>query len=109
MLYQASTATKGECLRSGTIPPPTAASPWQTLQKRPNSASPLVTLADAGSVGGVLSVSADSGGTAGRVPVAPSRKASTRLMFRTLPDLPESFPSRSGYAPPHPASTAMDG
>ena len=31
-LYQASTEMKGEVRRSGTTPPPTAASPWHTLQ-----------------------------------------------------------------------------
>src|SRR6187200_1074956 len=49
---QASTAMNGEVRRSGTTPPPTAAWPWQTLQKRSNNAFPLATVGASATSGG---------------------------------------------------------
>ena len=96
MLYQASTAMKGDVRRSGTTPPPIAASPWQTLQNRPNRASPVLTVAASAVAGGGSSGSAASGGRGGKLPFAPSLNTSTRLTFRVLPDLSESLPCISG-------------
>src|SRR5262249_53219570 len=106
MLYQASTAMNGEVRRSGTTPPPTAAWPWQMLQKRPNSASPVTTVAASATSGGGAS-SAGSAGSGGSVVFPPSLNTRTRLTTRVLPDLSDPFPCMRGYAPPQPDITAI--
>src|SRR6476619_5596880 len=106
MLYQASTAMNGDLRRSGTTPPPTAAWPWQTLQKRLNSASPVATVAASATSGGGAT-SAGSAGSAGSVALPPSLNTSTRLTLSVLPDLSDPFPCMRGYAPPQPDNTAI--
>src|ERR1700730_14601759 len=104
--YQKSLPRKVDARRSGTTPPPTALSPWHTLQNRPNSAPPAATVsAGALSAGGLMT--SWRGSSAGRVAVPPTLNTSTRLTLRRFPDEAATLPACSENADPQPDSTAM--
>src|SRR5262249_61830994 len=107
MLYQASTAMKGEPRRSGTTPPPTADSPWQTPQNRPKRRSPSAIVVASAESGGGLSVSFGVGGRGGSWAAPPSLNARTRLTLRRLPEAAATLPPCNEKAEPPPGTTAL--
>src|SRR5258708_30635625 len=103
MSYQVSSDRYAVARRSGTTPPPTAASPWQTLQNRPKRCLPVATVAASAVAGGGLSTSFSAGGSAGSFVFPPSLHARTPLIIRRVPDGGATLPPPQQETTPPPA------